>query len=125
MLVWIVTVILILGAVLGWLFLKTDTERYIHQETSPMNIFFRWGLFWHHVFKIEIIAVFMMVIFALYKYPLETSNFFAFLAAVIAGAVLSGGKELLDKAITLDDIVASIIGIAVGCLIIYLFLWTF
>lgn len=124
MLVWIVTGILILGAVLGWLFLRTNPQRYIHEETSIMNIFFKWGRFWHHVFKVEVIAVFMMVIFALYKYPLEASNLFALGAAVIAGAVLAGGKELLDKAITLDDVVASFIGIGAGSLIVYLFLWT-
>ena len=123
MLVWIVTVILILGAVSGWLFLKTDPDRYIHRETSPMNIFFKWGQSWHYIFKVAIIALFMLAIFSLYKYLLGTSNIFALSAAVIAGVVLSGGKELLDKAIGLDDIVASIIGIVLGFFVIYSFFW--
>ncbi len=103
--------------------MKRDPDRYIHEKTSPMNIFFRWGRFWHHIFKIAIIALFMLAIFSLYKYLLEVSNVFAVSTAVIAGVVLSGGKELLDKAITLDDVVSSIIGIIIGFLAIYLFFW--
>ena len=123
MLVWIVTIILILTAVFGWLFLKRDPDGYIHEETSPMNIFFKWGYFWHHIFKVLVIVFFMMVTFSLYKYLLGASIFFAGITSVIAGAVLSGGKELLDKAITLDDVAVSILGIVVGFLVIYLFFW--
>ena len=65
----------------------------------------------------------MVAIFSLYKYLLGVSNVFAGSAAIIAGVVLSGGKELLDKAITLDDIISSTIGVIIGFLITYLFLW--
>jgi hypothetical protein len=121
--VWVVTFFLILTAVSGWLFLRRDPERYIHEKTSPINIFFKWGRFWHHIFKMAIIALFMLAIFSLYKYLLAVSNTFAGSAALTAGAVLAGGKELLDKAITLDDVVSSAIGIIFGFLIIYLFFW--
>jgi len=63
----------------------------------------------------------MIAIFSFYKYLLSVSNFFALTAAVIAGIVLSGGKELLDKYITLDDVIASILGIIIGFLAIILF----
>jgi len=81
------------------------------------------GRFWHHIFKIVVIALFMLAIFSLYKYLLVVSNIFAGTAAVIAGVVLSGGKELLDKAITLDDVVSSTVGILFGFAIIYLLFW--
>ena len=103
--------------------MKRDPDRYIHEKTSPMNIFFKWGRFWHHIFKIAIIALFMLTIFSLYKYLLAASQSFALTAAAVAGVILSGGKELLDKAITLDDIVSSAIGIIIGFLITYLFFW--
>ena len=121
MLVWIFTIILVLIAVGGWLFLKRDPDHYLHEKESPMNFFFRWGRLYHHFFKVAIIILFMIIIFSFYKYLLSTSNVFATTAALIAGIVLSGGKELLDKSITLDDVVASILGIALGFLVILLF----
>lgn len=121
MLVWIVTIFLILIAVVGWLFLKRDPDRYIHEKKSPINFFFRWGRFYHHVFKVVIIVLFMILIFVLYKYRLNASDVFSSAAAVIAGIFLAGGKELLDKAITLDDVFASILGILLGYFTIYLF----
>jgi hypothetical protein len=63
----------------------------------------------------------MVTIFSFYKYLLSASNVFATVAALITGIVLSGGKELLDKSITLDDIVVSILGIILGFLAILLF----
>ena len=121
MLVFIVTVFLALIAAAGWLFLKRDPDRYIHEQRSPINFFFRWGRLYHHFFKIAIIISFMIGIFSLYKYLLNTSDVFAMSAALIAGIVLSGGKELLDKGITLDDIITSILGITLGFLAILLF----
>ncbi len=116
-----VTIILILITVFGWLFLKRDPQRYIHEKKSPINFFFRWGRLYHHFFKVGIITLFMVLIFSLYKYPLNASNNFATTSALIAGLVLSGGKELLDKKITGDDIFTSVVGIAVGFLTLVLF----
>jgi hypothetical protein len=121
MLIWIVTIILVLITVGGWLFLKRDPDRYIHEKSSPINFFFRWGRLYHHFFKVAIIILFMAIIFSFYKYLLRTSDVFAMSAALIAGIVLSGGKELLDKKITLDDIFSSIIGITIGFLVLLLF----
>ena len=121
MLVWIFTIILVLIAVGGWLFLKRDSDRYLREKGSPMNFFFRWGRLYHNFFKVAIITLFMVAIFSLYKYFLNTSDVFATTAALIAGIVLSGGKELLDKSITLDDIIASILGITLGFFVILLF----
>lgn len=104
----------------GWLFLKRDPERYIHEEKSPINLFFRFGRFYHHFFKIAIIAIFMILIFSFYKFILGASNFFSIAISSLAGTALTGGKELLDKKITLDDIVASLLGLALGILLIYL-----
>ena len=121
MLIWIVTIILVLTAVFGWLFLKRDPDRYIHEQKSPINFFFRWGRFYHYFFKIAIIILFMIAIFSFYKYFLSASDVFALTSAVIAGIILSGGKELLDKYITLDDIITSILGIALGLFVLLLF----
>lgn len=121
MLVWVVTAFLALIAIGGWLILKRDTDCYIHEEKSPINFFFKWGRFYHHFFKVAIIAAFMVLIFALYRYLLNTSNNFAVILAVITGVVLSGGKELLDKHIQADDIFSSFLGIALGFFIILLF----
>jgi hypothetical protein len=123
MLVFIVTVLLALIAATGWLFLKRDPDRYIHEQKSPINFFFKWGRLYHHFFKVGIIAVFLVLIFSLYKYLLNTSNTFAIALALIAGIVLSGGKELLDKDIQTDDIFSSFLGIALGLSIIMLFFW--
>ncbi len=120
MLIWIVTIILVLITVGGWLFLKRDPDRYIHEKTSPINFFFRWGRLYHHFFKVAIIILFIIIIFSFYKYLLRASDVFAMSAALIAGIVLSGGKELLDKSITLDDIISSILGITLGFLAILL-----
>ena len=121
MLVWIFTIILVLVTVGGWLFLKRNPDYYLHEKGSPMNFFFRWGHLYHHFFKVAIIVLFMIIIFSFYKYLLNASNVFATTTALIAGIVLSGGKELLDKSITLDDIIASILGITLGFLVILLF----
>ena len=121
MLVWTVTIILVLITVGGWLFLKRDPDRYIHEQKSPINFFFRWGRLYHHFFKVAIISLFMIIIFSFYKYLLNVSNIFALTVALVAGIVLAGGKELLDKSITLDDIIASILGITLGSLAILLF----
>jgi len=121
MLVQIVTIILVLITVGGWLFLKRDPDRYIHEQRSPINFFFKWGRLYHHFFKVAIIILFMVIFFSFYKYLLRTSDVFAMSAALIAGIVLASGKELLDKAITLDDIIASILGITLGFFAILLF----
>lgn len=121
MLAWIVTIFLTLSALVGWLFLKRNSDHYLYGEKSSINFFFRWGNRYHHFFKVAITAAFMIIIFSLYKYLLSTSNIFATTAALIAGIVLSGGKELLDKYITLDDIIASVLGVALGFLVILLF----
>ncbi len=120
MLILIVSVILILIALCGWLFLKSDPDRYIHEQTSPINFFFKWGRPWHYVFKVVIIILFMAAIFSLYKYLLSASGVFALMAALVAGIVLSLGKELLDKSFTRDDVLTSILGIALGFLMILL-----
>jgi hypothetical protein len=120
MLVQITTIILVLITIGGWLFLKRDPDRYIHEKRSPINFFFRWGRLYHHFFKVAIIILFMVIIFSFYKYLLSVSNVFALTAALIAGIVLSGGKELLDKGITRDDIFSSVLGIALGFLITFL-----
>ena len=62
----------------------------------------------------------MIMIFSFYRYLLNASDFFALISALVAGVVLSAGKELLDKAITLDDIFTSILGITIGFVIILL-----
>ncbi len=121
MLIWISTIILVLITVGGWLFLKRDPDYYLHEKESPMNFFFKWGRLYHHFFKVAIIILFMITIFSFYKYLLSASNVFATTAALIAGVVLSGGKELLDKSITPDDIITSILGITLGLLVILLF----
>ena len=121
MLVWIVTIVLVSITVGGWLFLKRDPDRYIHQQKSPINFFFRWGYLYHHFFKVAIIILFMIIIFSFYKYLLRSSDVFALTSALIAGIVLSGGKELLDKSIILDDIIVSILAITLGFLAILLF----
>jgi len=123
MLVFIVTVLLALIAAVGWLFFKRDPDRYIHEQKSPINFFFKWGRLYHHFFKVGIIAVFLVLFFSLYKYLLNTSNTFAIVLALIAGIVLSGGKELLDKGIQTDDIFSSFLGIVLGLSIIMLFFW--
>ena len=121
MTIWLATIILLLIAIGGWLFLKRDPDRYIHEQTSPMNIFFKWGHFWHHIFKIAIIVLFMVAIFSLYKYLLAASPVFALTSAVAAGVILSGGKELLDKQITMDDVISSVLGIILGFFLLFLF----
>ena len=121
MLIWIVTIILVLITVGGWLFLKRDPDRYIHEQKSPINFFFRWGRLYHHFFKVAIIILSMIVIFSFYKYLLNASNFFALTSALITGVVLSLGKELLDKGISPDDIFTSILGITLGFFTIFLF----
>lgn len=121
MLVWIFTIILVLITIGGWLFLKRNPDYYLHEKGSPMNFFFRWGRLYHHFFKVAIIILFMLIIFSFYKYLLSASNVFATTTALIAGIVLSGGKELLDKSVTLDDIIASILGVTLGFLVILLF----
>ena len=120
MLVLATTIVLISIAVFGWLFLKRDPERYIHEQKSPINFFFRWGRLYHHFFKVGIIILFMLVISSFYKYLLDASGFFASMAGLIAGIVLAGGKELLDKGITKDDVLTSILGIILGFLAIIL-----
>jgi len=120
MFIWIVTIILISIALGGWLFLKRDPDHYIHEQKSPINFFFRWGRLYHYFFKIAIIILFMIIIFSFYKYLLKASNNFALSAALIAGIILSSGKELLDKKITLDDVFTSIVGIILGFFIILL-----
>ena len=121
MLVQITTIILVLITIAGWLFLKRDPDRYIHEQRSPINFFFKWGRLYHHFFKVAIIILFMIMAFSFYKYLLRASDIFAMSVALIAGIVLSGGKELLDKSITLDDIIVSILGITLGFLAILLF----
>lgn len=119
MLIWLSTIILSLIMLGGWLFLKRNPQKYIHEKKSPMNVFFRFGRFWHHIFKVMIIAVFMMLIFDFYKYLLQASNIFSIAIALISGVALTGGKELLDKKITPDDVIASIAGILTGLFVIY------
>ena len=51
----IVTIILVLITISGWLFLKKDPDRYIHEKSSPINFFFKWGRLYHHFFKVAII----------------------------------------------------------------------
>ncbi|MDP2967222.1 MAG: hypothetical protein Q8N87_02315 [bacterium] len=121
MLIWIATIILASIIIGGWLFFKKNSDRYLYREKAPINFFFRWGNFCHYLFKIVIIILFMITIFSFYKYLFKASNVFALIAALIAGIVLSGGKELLDKYITLDDVIASILGIIIGFLAIILF----
>lgn len=121
MLIWIVTAVLVLMAASGWLFLRRDADRYIHEETSLMNIFFKWGRAWHHVFKVAIIVLVMIVVFSLYRYLLSASQVFALTSAVAAGVILTGGKELLDKKITLDDVVSSTAAIIFGFFLLFLF----
>ena len=121
MLFWITTIIFLSIAIVGWLFLKRDPDRYIHEQRSPINFFFRWGRLYHHFFKVAIIILFMLIISSFYKYILNVSNVFALASGLIAGIVLSGGKELLDKGITLDDVFTSILGITLGFLTIILF----
>lgn len=108
MLVWIVTAILFLSAVGGWLFLKKDPDHYIHEQKSPINFFFKWGRLYHHFFKVAIIAAFIILIFSLYRYLLNVSYNFSLTVASIAGLVLATGKELLDKYITADDVFSSL-----------------
>jgi len=120
MLVWSVTVALVLIAVSGWLFLKRDPDRYIHEKKSPINFFFKWGRPCHHLFKVVIITLFMVAIFSLYKYLLKASDVFAVTAALASGVILSGGKELLDKAITRDDVITPVLGITLGFITILL-----
>lgn len=120
MLILFSTVILIGLMAGGWLFLKRDPERYIHEEKSPINLFFRFGRFYHHFFKIAIIAIFMILIFSFYKFILGASNLFSIAISSLAGTALTGGKELLDKKITLDDVIASLLGLSLGLLLIYL-----
>ena len=122
MLVWTFTIALVLIAVSGWLFLKRDPDRYIHEKKSPINFFFKWGRPCHHLFKVVIITLFMVAIFSLYRYLLDASYVFSLGIAVISGIVLSGGKELLDKYITKDDVITSISGIILGFIVISLFL---
>ena len=121
MLVWITTIILALVATGGWLFLKRDPERYIHEQSSPINFFFKYGRLSHHFFKVAVIILFMLAIFSLYKYILSVSNVFALISALTVGIVLTLGKELLDKAITSDDICSSVIGITLGFFMLVLF----
>ncbi|TSC75506.1 MAG: hypothetical protein G01um101430_348 [Parcubacteria group bacterium Gr01-1014_30] len=114
-----VTIILLAAALSGWLLLKRNPDRYIHEKTSPMNIFFKWGHAWHHIFKVAIIILVMIVVFSLYKYLLAASRVFALTVAVLAGVILSGGKELLDKYITLDDVISSALAIIAGFLLLF------
>lgn len=120
MLIWLTTIILVLLALGGWLFLKRDPDRYIHEKSSPINFFFRWGRAYHHYFKAAIIVLAMLLIFSFYRYLLGASGVVSLALAAAAGAALSAGKELLDKAITLDDVATSILGIVLGAVIILL-----
>jgi hypothetical protein len=122
MIVWIFTIILVFLATAGWLFLKRDPQRYIHEKSSPINFFFKWGRFYHHLFKIGIIALVMVVLFSFYLYSLGATVIFSVLVSLAGGIILAGGKELLDKAITIDDIIASILGIILGLLVIFIIL---
>ena len=98
MLVWIVTIFLVLIAVAGWLFLKKDPDHYIHEKSSPINFFFKWGHLYHHFFKVAIIVAFMIIIFSLYKYLLNTSNIFAVASALVTGVVFLAVKNCWIKA---------------------------
>ena len=120
MLIWTATIILVLIAVFGWLFLKKNSYKYLHGEGAPIDFFFQWGNFPHYLFKIAIIISFMLAIFSLYKYVLGASDNFAFILAVIAGIIIAGGKELLDIYITIDDVVVSVLSIILGALILLL-----
>ena len=63
----------------------------------------------------------MVIIFSLYRFLLDATFVFSLTIAIVASVVLSGGKELLDKAISLDDILVSIFSTAAGSLIIFFF----
>lgn len=121
MLILIVTIILALIAIVGWLFLKRDPDRYIHETASPINFFFKWGRLYHHFFKVGIIILFAIIIFSFYKYILNATNDFSLTSALIAGAILAGGKEFLDKGISPDDIFTSILGLTLSFFIIRVF----
>jgi len=123
MLIWLVTIFLALVGAFGWLILKRDPERYIHESKSPINFFFRWGRVYHHFFKVAVLVVFIIIIFSLYKYLLHASDVLAVSLAALGGAGLAGGKELLDKSIQLDDIFSSLIGILLGVAVAFLILW--
>ena len=101
--------------------MKRDPDRYIHEKTSPINFFFKWGRLYHHFFKVGIIILFAIIIFSFYKYFLNASNDFSLTSALIAGAILAGGKEFLDKGISLDDIFTSILGVILSFFAIRLF----
>ena len=120
MLIWTATIILLLMAVFGWLFLRKNSERYLHGEKAPIDFFFQWGNFPHYLFKIAIIILFMLATFSFYKYLLSASNNFSLVSAVIAGVIIAGGKELLDKYITIDDVIVSVLTIILGALILLL-----
>ncbi len=120
MLIWTATIILILTAFFAWVFFRKNREYYLYNDRSPINFFFKWGNTFHYVFKVGIIVLFTAIIFAFYKYILGASDNFAMMAAIIASIIIATGKELMDYYITLDDVIASIIGIGLGFLAISL-----
>jgi len=63
----------------------------------------------------------MVAIFSLYKNILNSSYNFALISTIMTGVIISSGKELLDKKITLDDIVMSVVGIILGSIALLFF----
>lgn len=123
MLAWIVTILLVLFAGIGWLALRKKVEPIYTIVYKPVNWMWMGGSKYHHFWNIFINIVGVAAVFALYKYILGASNVFAMVIAIIAMIGVSMGKEMLDRYVQLDDVLFCSLGIIIGGLIVKLLLW--
>lgn len=117
MLAWLVTIVLVLFAGLGWLALKKKIEPIYTIVYTPVNWLWFGGSNWHHTFNILVNMVIVVGVFAFYKYILDASSIFSFIVAILLSMGISAGKEMLDKYIQKDDIIACLTGIGIGALL--------
>jgi glycopeptide antibiotics resistance protein len=120
---WIVTIILVLLAGLGWLALKKKVEPIYSIVFKPINLLWLGGSRYHHIFNVLVNVVVVVAVFSFYKFALDASNMFSIVIAILAGVGISGGKEMLDKYVQLDDVIFCVAGILIGGLLVGFCLW--
>lgn len=123
MLAWIVTIVLVLIAGIGWIALKKRIEPIYTIVYKPVNLLWLGGSKYHHIFNVLVNIVIVVAVFSLYKFLLDALNVFSITIAILAGVGISGGKEMLDKYVQFDDVLFCTTGIIIGGLIVGFYLW--